>query len=499
MLFNSWTFAIFLPIVFALYWLTPSRFRWIVLLVSSYYFYMSWSRVYVVLILFVTLLSYAMGLLIKRTDQIIRRKLYVALTAVLSLGVLFVFKYYNFFVDSFVSLMDHVGLHFHMGTLEVLLPVGISFYTFQSLSYVIDVYRGRVEPERNVGVYATFVAFFPQLVAGPIERASNLLPQIAAPHVFDYSQATYGLKLMAWGFFKKIVVADTLAKFVDSVYGDLPSKSGFTLVLVTVFFAIQIYGDFSGYSDIAVGCAKLFGINLMDNFRSPYMATSIKDFWARWHISLSGWFKDYVYIPLGGNRCGKLRRSLNLFITFLVSGIWHGANWTYVGWGAVHGVARVVEDSVNNGRKKRREKRIQAGKRVRPLKENKGYPYGFGGWMAVLGTFIFVALALVIFRAETMVDALHVFAFMFVGIQNPVNYLVSGVHGAGLSLDNCFSVLYMVLAVFAFDYVNMRTDVIRKLGTLKPVLRWSIYAAFLLFMLYLLPVHAGGEFIYFQF
>ena len=499
MLFNSWSFALFLPIVFALYWLIPTKFRWIVLLVASYYFYMSWNPVYVVLILFVTVLSYTMSLLIKNSDSVKKRKWFVAITAIASLGVLFVFKYYNFFMDSFVLLMKSVGLHFHVGTLRVLLPVGISFYTFQTISYVVDVYRSKVEPERNFGIYATFVAFFPQLVAGPIERASNLLPQIASHHVFDYHQATYGLKLMAWGFFKKIVVADTLAGIVDSIYENPDTSSGFTFVLVTVFFAIQIYGDFSGYSDIAVGCGKLFGINLMDNFHSPYLATSLKDFWAKWHISLSGWFKDYVYIPLGGNRCGKLRRSFNLIVTFLASGIWHGANWTYLAWGAVHGVARAGENICNDLRKSIHSRRLAQGKQVRPLPEDKGYPHTFSGWISALVTFIFAAMAFVIFRAENIRQASMIFSNYFMGITSPVSYLVNGVHGCGMSIDECVSVLIMVVAVFVFDYFNLRTNVIRKISSLKPVLRWTIYVAFLIFALYLLPVQAGGEFIYFQF
>lgn len=499
MLFNSWSFAIFLPIVFALYWLIPSKYRWVVLCVASYYFYMKWNPVYVVLILFVTVVSYGAGVLLKRTGDIKKRKWLVAGAAVLSLAVLFVFKYYNFFVDSFMTLMHGLGLNFNMTTLRVLLPVGISFYTFQTLSYVVDVYRGDVEPERNFGIYATFVAFFPQLVAGPIERASNLLPQIAAPHTFSYSDAAYGLKLMAWGFFKKIIVADTLAHCVDTVYSGLYSHSGFTLVLASIFFSIQIYGDFSGYSDIAVGVAKLFGINLMDNFRSPYFATSVKSFWGKWHISLSGWFKDYLYIPLGGNRCGRFRRKLNLFITFLVSGIWHGANWTFVIWGGIHGVARVIEDDVKARQKKRRDKRIAAGKSVKPLREDKGYPVYLGQWMAVIGIFIFTTLAWIFFRAETIRDALYVLIRIPHGITSPVSYIVSGIHGCSLSLDDCFNVLMMVVVLFVFDYFNMRGDVIKKIGELKPVFRWSIYVAFLLFMLYLLPVTAGGAFIYFQF
>lgn len=499
MLFNSWSFAVFLPIVFALYWLTPSKYRWIVLLISSYYFYMSWNPTYVVLILFVTVVSYFAGIMVKQSDSVKKRKWIVAVAVVSSLAVLFVFKYYNFFMDSFVALMRAVGLNFHMGTLRVLLPVGISFYTFQTISYVVDVYRGKVDPERNFFIYATFVAFFPQLVAGPIERASNLMPQIAAPRVFDYKQASYGIKLMAWGFFKKIVVADTLAGYVDQVYANPFVSSGFTLILATFFFAIQVYGDFSGYSDIAVGCGKLFGINLTENFHAPYFATSIKDYWVRWHISLSNWFKEYVYIPLGGNRCGKFRHRLNLFITFLASGLWHGADWNYVIFGAVHGIMQIFGDMFRQGRKKRRERRIAQGKPVPPLPVKKDYPHDLRSWLSVLGTFIILLLVFIIFRSQNMLHAFLIYISLFRGISSPLSYIVTGVHGCGLSLDACFSILMMVVTVFVFDYFNMRGDVIKKISSLKPIWRWTIYVAFMIFMLYLLPVTAGNEFIYFQF
>lgn len=333
MLFNSLAYAFFLPIVFIVYWLIPHKFRWFILLISSYYFYMSWNPKYIVLIFGTTLISYISGILIEKSTGKRRKKAILAGASVICLGVLFIFKYFNFAIESFCSLFRVCGLKLNPITLKLILPVGISFYTFQTLSYVIDVYRGDVKAEKHFGYYAAFVSFFPQLVAGPIERTANLLPQIKKARSFDEHKAVSGLRLMAWGYFKKIALADTLAVYVDAVYDSLYDFEGFILIVIILFFSIQIYCDFSGYSDIAVGTARLFGIDLMKNFNCPYFATSINEFWKRWHISLSTWFRDYVYIPLGGNRCTKGRQSANLMLTFLASGLWHGANWTYLIWG----------------------------------------------------------------------------------------------------------------------------------------------------------------------
>lgn len=335
MLFNSLPFMVFLPIVFALYWLLPHKYRWILLLLSSYYFYMSWNAKYIILILFTTGVSYGAALLLEREKVSARRKAVLLLSAVCCLGMLFFFKYFNFFSESVASVLNRFAIPINPIALKIVLPVGISFYSFQTLSYVIDVYRGNVRAERHFGIYAAFISFFPQLVAGPIERTGNLLPQIKKKQVFCYDTAVYGLKRMLWGFFKKMVIADNLAQYVDMVFAE-PSGFQRTDILIAVFFfTIQIYCDFSGYSDIAVGTAKLLGINLVSNFKSPYFSTSVREFWKRWHISLSTWFRDYVYIPLGGSRCGRARQILNLLITFTVSGLWHGANWTFLVWGGV--------------------------------------------------------------------------------------------------------------------------------------------------------------------
>lgn len=479
MLFNSLTFAVFLPIVFAAYWLLPHRFRWILLLAASYYFYMSWNVKYVVLILLTTVVSYLAAIGIEHSRTTRQKKCWLAGAAVISLGILFVFKYFNFAMDSLAAVMGMLAIPMHPVTLKLLLPVGISFYTFQTLSYVVDVYRGECAAEKHFGMYALFVSFFPQLVAGPIERTTNLLPQLKREQTFSYSKASYGLKLMAWGFFKKIVVADTLAVYVNNVYGNLSSHTGLSLIVASVFFAFQIYCDFSGYSDIAIGVSKLLGIDLMQNFRSPYFSGSVKEFWSRWHISLSTWFRDYVYIPLGGNRCGKLRHKLNLLITFLVSGLWHGANWTYVIWGGLHGLVQIVETTV-------RPKKTQVSR----------------GWkqvLSVLLVFVFTTAAWVFFRAENLSDAIYVFLHAFDHITSPVQYVMQGLTGMALTVLSCFEILLMLAVLLLFDFFSLKRDTIMRISEMKPVLRWTIYVVFLLLMLYLLPTNPSGQFIYFQF
>lgn len=344
-LFNSFAFLVFFPLVCMIYFLIPgNKWRNLFLLLASYYFYMSWNPTYAVLIFTSTLVTWGCGLLVERNAGNYRRqKVFLVVNLLINLGILFVFKYYNFINESIFHLFSLWGIRWEVPNLGVLLPVGISFYTFQAIGYSIDVYRGDLKAERNLFVYALFVSFFPQLVAGPIERAKNLLPQFRQKHHFDEANVIRGMKLMLWGYFMKLCVADRLALYVDAVYNNIPQHNGTSLLIASVFFAFQIYCDFGGYSLIAIGAARVMGFSLMENFRRPYFAQSIKEFWGRWHISLSTWFKDYVYIPLGGNRVGRFRHALNLFVTFLVSGIWHGANWTFVLWGGFHGGAQVME------------------------------------------------------------------------------------------------------------------------------------------------------------
>ena len=467
MLFNSLAFAIFLPIVFLVYWRLPDKYRVFFLFLSSYYFYMSWNVKYVVLILFTTLISYVAAIGIEKTEN--KKKSMLLLTAVLlaSMGVLFFFKYFDLFQNMLGKVTGVFGMQLHPITLQLMLPVGISFYTFQTLSYVIDVYKGEEKAEYNFITYAAFISFFPQLVAGPIERTGNLLPQIKGKKEFSYEQSVYGLKLMAWGFFKKLVVADNLAIYSDKIFGDVSGHQGFSLVLATLFFTIQIYCDFSGYSEIAIGTAKLFGVNLMTNFDSPYFSTSLQEFWRRWHISLSSWFRDYVYIPLGGNRKGKFRKNLNLLLTFAASGLWHGANYTYIMWGLMHGAGQVVE---NFFQKKKR-------------------------WLL---TFIYVSAAWVFFRAQSLSESFYIFRHMITGLRNPVTYLMNGFSDLGIKTIDGIALFGAVGLLGVYDYFSLKKNPILMLNGLPKWGRTMIYYGFLLFVL-LFASFNSKEFVYFQF
>lgn len=478
MLFNSFAFAVFLPAVFILYWLLPHKYRWALLLIASYYFYMSWNARYVVLILFTTCVSYRAAILLEKHESRKRKKLILTVAVILCLFVLFFFKYFNFVSESVADMLSMFAIKLNPLTVKLLLPVGISFYTFQTLSYVIDVYRGDIPAEKHFGHYAAFVSFFPQLVAGPIERTSNLLPQIKEEHKFDYGQATYGLKLMAWGFFKKMVIADTLARYVSVVY-DAPGKfTGFALILATFFFSFQIYCDFSGYSDIAIGSAKLLGINLMTNFRSPYFSQSVKEFWSRWHISLSTWFRDYVYIPLGGNRVGRARRALNLLVTFLASGLWHGANWTFVVWGGIHGVAQVIENLV--------------------VPKDRLKSTGMRAWLRAVLLFLFVSFAWIFFVSNSMSDAWYVITHAFDGITDPGAYIYNGYAGVGMSMSSIIKENILIVLLAVFDGLSLKKDVIAEIGKMKTVIRWTIYTLLVIAILFL-SQKGAAEFVYFQF
>ncbi len=341
MLFNSLDFAIFLPIVFILYWFVFNknlRHQNILIAVASYVFYGWWDWRFLALILFSTLVDYAVGVSLDKEQNLSKRKILLWISILVNLGFLGFFKYYNFFLDNFKSAFSFFGQEINSNSLNIILPVGISFYTFQTLSYTIDVYKKRLEPTKDFISFAAFVSFFPQLVAGPIERATNLLPQILSKRKFEYSEAVDGLRQILWGLFKKIVIADNCATYANLIFNNSADYSGSTLVLGAIFFTFQIYGDFSGYSDIAIGTSRLFGFKLMQNFAFPYFSRDIAEFWRRWHISLSTWFRDYLYIPLGGSRGGTWMKVRNTFIIFIVSGFWHGANWTFIVWGALNAI-----------------------------------------------------------------------------------------------------------------------------------------------------------------
>lgn len=339
MLFNSISFLLFFPIVCILYWVIPNKLRNVLLLIASYYFYMSWEPLYAVLIVFTSISTWTCAIMIEKTER--KKLLYITLCLIINLLILFVFKYYNFAVESITSIIPKLNIPHS----KLLLPVGISFYTFQCIGYIVDVYRKNILPEHNFITYALFVSFFPQLVAGPIERAKNLLPQFHAKHIFNGDFFIDGLKMMIWGYFMKLCIAGNVAPYVDAVYNNVSHHNGTSLLLASFFFSFQVFCDFGGYSLIAIGTAKCLGFRLMQNFKRPYLAPSVKELWRRWHISLSSWFADYVYIPLGGSRCSTIKHYRNIMITMITSGLWHGANWTYVCWGAVHGIFMVFNST----------------------------------------------------------------------------------------------------------------------------------------------------------
>lgn len=467
MLFNSFGFLIFFPIVCLVYFLIPSnKYRNLFLLISSYYFYMNWEPLYALLIFFSTFSTFLCGLWVEKYhEHECRKKIFFIANIIVNLGILFLFKYFDFINESIFAFLDILGLRWNVPNLQLLLPVGISFYTFQAIGYSIDVYRGTIKAEKNFGIYALFVSFFPQLVAGPIERSTNLLPQFREKHKFDFDNAVEGGRLMLWGFFMKVCVADRLSMYVDSVYNNVPMHNGTSLLLATFFFTIQIYCDFGGYSLIAIGCAKVMGFSLMQNFRRPYFSHSIKEFWGRWHISLSTWFKDYVYIPLGGNRVKPVRHLVNLFITFLVSGVWHGAAWNFVMWGGLHGVYSILERVTPS-----------VGRNSRILRGLK-----------VIYCFILVSFAWIFFRANSVMDAFLIIEKIFVA-QDPQFVYRQGLFMGLLSL--------MVLMIK--DITDEYADGIKFLHSDNIVLRYATELFLIAFILQL-AVFDGGQFIYFQF
>ena len=472
MLFNSIEFAIFLPVVFLLYWFV---FRWSVraqnlfVVAASYLFYGWWDWRFLFLIAFTSLCSWGSGLLIERYRQRPVAKAVHVLNIVLNLAILGVFKYYDFFVTSFANLFLHGrtdGL-----LLNIILPVGISFYTFQALSYSIDVYRGKLEPTRDIVQFFAFVSFFPQLVAGPIERATNLLPQFAKPRMFDYAQAVDGMRQILWGLFKKIVVADNCAAYVDYVYGAYSTQSGITLAIAAVLFAFQIYGDFSGYSDIAIGTSKLFGIKLMRNFDNPYFSRDIAEFWRRWHISLTTWFRDYVYIPLGGSRVSKAKVVRNTFVIFLLSGFWHGANWTFLAWGAYHAVLFLPLILLGRNRK---FTGVVAEGRLLPSWSDFG---------RMLLTFILVTVGLVLFRADSISQAWHYLALLPQG---------GAAYTEGLAACTVYVLLMLVM-----EWIHRAGNHGLDLHIRSTALRILLYYSLIVIMFF---AYTNSEaFIYFQF
>lgn len=483
MLFNSIHFLIFFPIVVWLYFSISHKYRWILLLISSYYFYMSWKAEYIVLIIISTLIDYLAAQKIHQSDNIKIKRILLGLSLATNLGLLFTFKYFNFFSDSIRLFLNSIAIPMNPITLQVLLPVGISFYTFQTLSYTIDVYRGKIKPEKHLGIFAVYVSFFPQLVAGPIERAKNLLPQFYKEQKFEYKRVTDGLKLMLWGFFKKIVIADRLSIVVDTIYNNPTAYSSIPLIMGTIFFAFQIFCDFSGYSDIAIGASKVLGFKLMMNFKRPYFSRTISEFWKRWHISLSSWFKDYLYIPLGGNRVSIPRWYLNMFIVFLVSGLWHGANWTFVIWGALHGIYLIIEQ-ITRKHKKRLAKTIG-------LTKHK-YIYRS---LDILKTFILVNIGWIFFRANTVSDAFLIIKNIFTNFS--LNIYKINLGGIG-GLNGIILCVALILFMELVHMTQSRMPILFTLNKLPKWVRWSIYYI-IIYLIFFIGKFGKQEFIYFQF
>ncbi|HJB91981.1 MAG TPA: MBOAT family protein [Candidatus Eisenbergiella merdavium] len=401
-------------------------------------------------------------------------------------GLLFFFKYLNFFSENMALLLRSLSIPVQPLTLRLALPIGISFYLFQTISYLVDVYQGKIPAERHFGIYAVYISFFPKVMQGPIERGASLLPQLHKPGRFHYEQASYGMKLMAWGFFKKLVLADGLSIYVNQVYDNLPSYTGFSLMLATFFYAVQLYCDFSGYTDIALGSARILGIRLTPNFRSPYFASSIKDFWGRWHLSLSGWLRDYIYIPLGGNRVGRVRHALNIMITFLVSGLWHGASWNFVLWGGIHGALQVVEGFFPWNKK---SSPFQTDRRLHALLCIVSVPV----------TFLLVCFAWIFFRAATIGDAFYVIRSMFTGIGSPSAYFHDCALQMGLGLTNLMFHCLPMIPLFLFDLASLKTDVIALISRQRFFIRWPVYILLLLVILLFSEKGVTTEFIYMQF
>lgn len=480
MLFNSIEFMIFFPVVTILYFLLPHKSRWFLLLISSCIFYMCFVPYYILILATTIVVDYFIGLLIGKMEGD-KKKYFLIISIITNVGFLFVFKYFNFFNENINCLAAFLHWNYPIRNLSIILPIGLSFHTFQSMSYIIEVYRGKQEPERHFGIYALYVMFYPQLVAGPIERPQNMLHQFHEKHYFDSDRIIDGLRLMLWGFFKKVVIADNLAIAVESVYKNPQTHSGLTLLIATYFFAFQIYCDFSGYTDIARGAARVMGFELMENFKRPYFSKSISEFWRRWHISLSSWFGDYVYIPLGGNRCSKLKRYRNLMVVFLLSGLWHGANWTYIIWGALNGfylVFALISKDV-------RQKFCHIIKLDRNLFINKAFK--------VFVTFNLISFSWIFFRAKSINDALFIVRHIFTDIRLKLTFGWVGVTRYDLLV--CVLLIGFLLIVQLLQRKGSLGSALKE----RPViLRWGIYYAAIITII-LLGVFTSNSFIYFQF
>lgn len=494
MLFNSFDFLIFFPIVVLIYFIIPKKIRYIWLLVASYYFYMSWNVKYAALIAISTCITWLSGIFLERIKTCVGRKWVVFVSFASNLGILFLFKYFDFVLENLNMILAQFQMQAVINPFDVMLPVGISFYTFQALSYTIDVYRKEVEPEKNILRYALFVSFFPQLVAGPIERSKNLLKQVEHAeniNVWNYDRIINGLIQMIWGLFLKMVIADRLSIFVDEVFNNAYFYGTIELFAAAVAFSIQIYCDFAGYSTTAIGAAKVMGFDLMENFNTPYFATNIRDFWHRWHISLSTWFRDYLYIPLGGNRCSKMCRYRNIMITFLASGLWHGASWTYVIWGGLHGMYQIIGDVL---------KPMKARWILKCKVQTDNFSYKFG---QIIITFLLTTFAWIFFRAETIGGAFYYIKRMFTK-WNP--WVIFDQSMFELGLDRIeVNILFMALLVL---FLTEIVRYVRKVDLGEFLLKQNLWFRWLVVFVLIISILLYGiyginfdsnQFIYFKF
>ena len=483
MSFGSITFLIFMVAVFVLYWILPHSCRWAALLAANVVFYASFEARFLFLILLLTAGSYFCAILLEKHRP--KAKAILSLAVAVIVLCLAVFKYAGFALNSMEAFTRHFAIPFTKPALKLLQPVGISFFSFQMIGYLIDVYRGKIPACRHFGKYAVFVTFFANITSGPIERADHFLPQLEDKKLFDYERTVYGATLLLIGLTKKIVIADVVCKYVDNAYENLHACTAGSIAFATLLFALQIYCDFSGYSDMALGLAKLLGLDLIVNFRQPYFARSVREFWATWHISLSTWLRDYIYIPLGGNRKGTVRRNLNLIITFLISGLWHGANWTYVFWGLIHGVAQVIENAVYAG--------TPAGKAPSFGKRSEAaIPVRILQWIV---TFTVVCIAWIFFRANSIGDAFYAFTHLITKGR-----ILNTFYDLAMSGKSLLKVSVMALGLFIYDYFSRKQDPILWLRSRKWPLRWACYTVFAVLVI-ILKIHNGAveEFIYFQF
>ncbi len=484
MLFNSFTFLIFFPVVATIYFVLPHRWRWAWLLGASCYFYMAYIPVYILILYFTVAIDYVAGIMIESAEGR-RRKLYLTASIVANVGVLAVFKYFNFLSANARAIAEVFHWPYDLGPLNIILPIGLSFHTFQAMSYTIEVYRRRQAAERHLGIYALYVMFFPQLVAGPIERPQNLLHQFYEEHFFDYERVTSGIRRMATGLFMKVVIADRLARYVNVVYNDVSSFQGLTLIIATVFFAFQIYCDFAGYSLMAIGAAEVMGFKLMNNFDRPYLSRSISEFWSRWHISLSTWFRDYVYVPLGGNRVTTPRWYYNLFITFLLSGLWHGANWTFVIWGALNGFYLIFSLITA---KSRAVLSSAVGLASRPALHAS---------IKVAVTFALTCIAWVFFRANTLPDAMHVLKESLV-IPRSAQLVPLILRDEGITKFEFLYSVALVAGLMTLQTISTRVDIVKRFRTQPVWVRWPAYYAACM-TIWILGSTGSRAFIYFQF